>query len=417
MHVTFALLLLMMHKMHGADIHTVLIVVGLLLLLGLLTDALGRRTKLPRVTLLFIFGFLLGPEVANLLPAVTQDWFGLIASIALLLVGFSLGGKMTLATLRRNGKTVLYISTSVVIVTVLLVAGGLYLVGTPLVLAILLAGIATATDPAATLDVIDESDATGQFSDTLMGVVSIDDAWGLIVFSALLAIAGFMQGDQFGVTLVLTAIWELAGALLLGVMLGFPMAYMSNRLPPGKTLFLEVLGMVLLCGGLAMYFEVSYLLSSMVLGLVVANFAEYHERSFYEIEEIEWPFMILFFVLTGASLEIDSLVSIGTLVLSFVVLRTLARAIGAFPGAALADAPNSIKQWIGLALLPQAGVAVGMALIAANEFPSMAETIIQVVVVATIVFEVVGPMMTRYCLGQVGEVRPSYADDTTLHRR
>jgi len=113
--------------------------------------------------------------------------------------------------------------------------------------------------------------------------------------------------------------------------------------------------------------------------------------------------MILFFVLTGASLELDSLASVGTLALAFIVLRALARAVGAIPGAYLAKAPQSIKHWIGLGLLPQAGVAVGMALIAAKEFPDIAETVIQVVVVATIVFEIIGPLVTRYCLEQVGD--------------
>ncbi len=391
--------------MHSTDIHTVFIVVGMLFLLGLLTDSIGRRTKLPRVTLLFVFGFLLGPEVSNLLPAATQGWFGLIANIALLLVGFSLGGKMTLSTLRRNGKCVLYVSTSVVMITVIVVSGGLSLIGAPLTLAILLAGIATATDPATTLDAINETNAEGEFTDTLVGVVSIDDAWGLIVFSALLAAVSLGNGDHSGVTLMITAVWELVGAVILGLVLGFPMAYMSSRLPAGKTLLLEVLGMVLLCGGLAMYLEVSYLLSAMVLGMVVANFAEHQERSFYEVEEIEWPFMILFFVLTGASLQLDSLSSIWSLVLAFVVLRTLARALGAIPGAKLANAPTSVKHWIGLCLLPQAGVAVGMALIAATEFPDIADTIIQVVVVATIVFELIGPIVTRMCLVKAGETR------------
>jgi len=388
---------------HNPQVHTVLIVIGLLLLLGLLTDATGRLTKLPRVTLLFIFGFLLGPGALNLLPAATQEWFGLIASIALLLIGFSLGGKMTLSTLRKNGRTVLYVSTSVVLFSVFIVAGGLVLIGATLTLALVLAGIATATDPAATLDVIDETNASGQFTDTLVGVVSIDDAWGLIVFSALLAAAGLLQGEQGSVLLVFGAVWELLGAISLGLILGFPMAYMSSRLPAGKTLLLEVLGMVLLCGGLAMYLEVSYLLSTMVLGMVVANFAEHQERSFYEIEEIEWPFMILFFVLTGASLELDSLASVSSLAVAFIVLRTLARAAGAIPGAILAGSHESVKHWIGLGLLPQAGVAVGMALIAANEFPEIAETVIQVVVVATIVFEIIGPLVTRFCLERVGD--------------
>jgi len=391
--------------MSGTGIHTFLIVVGLLLLLGLATDAIGRRTKLPRVTLLFLFGFLLGPEISNLLPGVTLGWFSLIANIALLLVGFSLGGKMTLSSLRQNGKSVLYISASVVLITVLVVSGGLSLIGVPLSLAILLSGIATATDPAATLDVIEQTSAKGRFTDTLVGVVSIDDAWGLIVFSGLLALVNLLHGGHDGAAFLLMAVWELVGAVVLGVLIGLPMAYMSSRLPAGKTMLLEVVGMVFLCGGLALYFEVSYLLSAMILGVVVANLAEHQERPFYEIEEIEWPFMILFFVLTGASLELQSLSSLWLLVIAYIGLRGLARAVGAMPGAWLANSPTTVKSWIGMALLPQAGVAVGMALIAAAQFPDIADSLIQVVVVATIIFEIVGPIVTRYCLIKVGDAQ------------
>jgi len=192
--------------MHHTDIYTLFIVVGLLLLLGLATDSIGRQTKLPRVTLLFIFGFLLGPNGIDLLPDVTKDWFSLIANVALLMVGFSLGGKITRSSLRRNGKAVLYISTSVVLLTVAIVGGGLALLGFPITLALLLAGIATATDPAATLDGIEETGSAGQFTDTLLGVVSIDDAWGLIVFSALLAVVNLLDGQGSAIMLMGTRI-------------------------------------------------------------------------------------------------------------------------------------------------------------------------------------------------------------------
>jgi len=389
--------------MHNAEIHLILIVVGSILLLGVLTDALGRFTKLPRVSLLFVFGFLLGPEVTGLLPAVTNNWFSLIASAALILVGFSLGGKMTFSTIKRNGITVLWVSTSVVFTTVIIMTTGLLWIGAPLTLALLLAGIATATDPAATLDVIEETESGGQFTQTLEGVVSIDDAWGLVAFSTLLALVSVLGGEQNVDAYLISAVWEIFGAVLLGILLGFPMAAITSRLRPGKTMLLEVLGMTLLCGGLAQYLNVSYLLSAMVLGMVVANFAEHCEQSFYEIEEIEWPLMILFFVLTGASLNLDSISAVWPIVLAYVLLRTLARAIGCYPGAVVANAIPSVKRWLGLALLPQAGIAVGMALIAAAQFPGLADTVIQVVVVATIVFEVIGPIITRISLIKSGE--------------
>lgn len=388
------------------EISMLFIVIGSLLLLGLATDFLGRQTTLPRVTLLFVFGFLLGPAGFNFLPEISGDWFPLVANTALLLVGFLLGGKLTGAAIRENGKVVLGVSLSVVVVTVLIVGLGLTLIGAPLVIALLLAGIATATDPAATLDVISETKAKGTFTDTLQGVVSIDDAWGLLFFSGLLAAVHYLNESGGSMEVVLSALWELAGAVGLGAVLGFPMAYISGRIKPGQPTLLEALGMVLLCGGLASWLDVSYLLSVMVLGFVVANYAKHHEQAFHEIEDIESPFMILFFVLTGASLNLDSLSNAGFIAIAYIGLRIIARLIGAWPGAKLSGASPTVSKWMGFSLLPQAGVATGMALIASAQFPELGETLLSIVVVATIFFEIVGPICTRISLKKAGDTAP-----------
>ena len=388
----------------GTEIATILIGIGSLLLLGLATDYLGRKTALPRVTLLFLFGFLLGPGAFDLLPKDASDWMPLITNISLLLVGFLLGGKITRANTIENGMVVLSVSISVVLTTLILVAGGLLLIGIPGIVAILLGGIATATDPAATLDVIKENKASGKFTDTLQGIVGIDDAWGLIVFSVVLAIAKTLSGEGASLEIVAYAMWELGGAIVLGILLGIPMSLAVGRVKPGQPTLLEALGMVLLCGGIAQYIGVSYLLSAMVLGVVVTNFAKHHERPFHELEDIEWPFMVLFFTLTGASLELSMLSSIAIPILGYIVFRCIARFVGCWPGAVLAGSSDSVKKWMGGALLPQAGVAMGMALIAAAQFPQYADTIIPVVVVATMFFELIGPVFTKLGLAKAGDL-------------
>ena len=276
------------------------ITLGGLLLLGLATDFLGHRTNLPRVTLLLLFGFLLGPSGFDLLPGISEHWFPLIANMALLMVSFLMGGKLAFSHGHGNVKWVFWISLSEVVVTATVLAAGLWLVGLPLIAALLLAGIGTATDPAATADVIDEAGANGPLTSTLVGVVAIDDAWGLVVFSILLALAQTLSGSGATQEILLHGAWELCGAALLGILLGVPMAYLSGRIKPGQPTLVEALGIVFLVGGLALWLEVSFLLSAMVLGLVVARRARHHEQPFHAIENIEWPFMILFFVLAGA---------------------------------------------------------------------------------------------------------------------
>jgi hypothetical protein len=177
------------------DLHFALLALGGLLLVGLLTDEIGRRTHLPRVTLLIVFGALAGPDAFDLLPKGLLDWYEFFASVALTMVAFLLGGTLSRVALREHGKTILVISVSVVCVTVIVVSAGLLAIGAPVVLALLLAGIATATAPAAIRDVVRQLDAKGSFSKVLLGIVAVDDAWGLIAFSLLLVAAKAISGD------------------------------------------------------------------------------------------------------------------------------------------------------------------------------------------------------------------------------
>lgn len=388
---------------HASDVSTLFVSLGGLLLIGLAADFIGRRTALPRVSLLIVMGFFLGPGGLSILPHHARDWMPVVANIALLLVGFLLGGKLTRANTLENGVVVLFVSVSVVVITSFFVTTGLLLLGIPLTLALLLGGVATATDPAATLDVIRESRASGRFTDTLQGIVAIDDAWGLLAFTLMLAVVNLLSGTTGSWLVISSALWELGGAFFLGIALGFPMAYMSGRIKPGQPTLLEAMGMVLLCGGIALYLEVSYILASMVLGVVVTNFARHHERPFHEIEDIEWPFMVLFFTLTGASLTFDSLSSVWIPAMGYIAFRIAGRYIGCWPGAAFAGAIPSVRIWMGGALLPQAGVATGMALIAADQFAHLADTIIPVVIIATIFFELIGPICARISLRKSGD--------------
>jgi len=381
----------------------ILVVLGALLLLGLATDFLGRATSLPRVTLLMLFGVLLGNGGLGVLPESTADWFPLITNMALLLVGFLLGGKISVRELSRNGKDVLYLSLSVVLVTVSVVAGGLLLFGVSLTVALLFAAIATATDPAATMDVVKESGSQGKFTQTLLGIVAIDDAWGLIVFSIILAWVQFLGGVGEPAAAILGGARELFGSIALGLAIGIPSAFLTGRIKRGEPTLVEALGVVFLCGGLAGYFHVSFLLTAMVLGATVSNLARHHEQPFHAIEDIEWPFMILFFVLTGASLQFEQLGPVLPLALLYIGLRTLGRLVGTWPGAQFAGSEPGLGRWMGIALLPQAGVANGMALLASAAIPDLRSTLLPVTIIATVFFELAGPIATRRVLRKVGD--------------
>lgn len=385
----------------GVHIH--LIALGALLLVGLLTDEIGRRTRLPRVTLLVLFGIAAGPSGFDLLPTALQDWYEFLASAALTMVAFLLGGKLSLARLRSHGKIILALSLAVVALTALLVGIGLIALGTPLVIALLLAGIATATAPAATQDVVRQMRAKGPFTDILLGVVAVDDIWGLVIFSLLLVVAKAVTGDGTAAVLAHGA-WELGGALAVGAAVGLPAAYLTGRLRRGEPIQSEALGVVFLCAGLAIWLGVSFLLAGMVAGAIVVNLAKHHNRPFHEIEHVEWPFMILFFVLAGASLHLDSINEIGLIGLAYIVLRSVSRVLGGWIGGTIAGAPVLYCRWIGLALIPQAGVALGMALVAGTHFPDLREEVLAITIGTMVVFELAGPFLTQMALRKVEEV-------------
>jgi Kef-type K+ transport system membrane component KefB len=383
-----------------------LITLGVLLLLGLATDVIGRRTRLPRVTLLLIFGFAIGPAGLGFLCPTEEKWFSIVADMALIMIGFLLGEKFTLSSLREHGKLVLWLSVAEVVFTALVVFVGLLLIGLQMDIALLLAGIATATDPAATTDVVHETKADGVFTRTMLGIVAVDDAWGLIVFSLMLTAAHVFSGKGGSIVVpLLTGAWELGGAFLVGIGLGIPMAYLTGRIKTGEPTLIEALGLVFLCGGIAIWLKVSFLLASMVLGCVVANLARHHTRPFHAIEGIEWPFMILFFVLAGASLHTEMLFQIGYVGSAYIILRIIGRLLGGWTGGYISHARPFMRRWMGMVLMPQAGVALGMALVAIEHNPDFSTIILPVVIASTILFEVIGPLLTRTGLVHVGEVR------------
>lgn len=384
------------------ETHFALLAIGGLLLAGLVADEVGRRTRLPRVTLLIMFGVIAGPSALDLIPASLSNSYEFLASIALTMVAFLLGGTLTKAKLSNNGQAILAVSVSVVILTAMLVFLGLIAIGTSTLLALLLAGIATATAPAATRDAVRQIRAKGDFTDTLLGVVAVDDAWGLIMFSILLVIASAVAGNASWEALG-QGLWELGGAFVVGAAIGLPAAFLTGRLQSGEPMQAEALGLVLVCAGLSTWLGVSFLLAGMVAGAIVANLARHHNRPFHEIEHIDWPFMVLFFVLSGASLHVDGLSQIGGLGIAYIILRIVSRVIAGWLGATWSGAPVQHRRWIGLALTPQAGVALGMTLVAVGHFPELKETLIAVTIGTTVFFELIGPALTQLALRKVGE--------------
>jgi Kef-type K+ transport system membrane component KefB len=381
-----------------------LLVVGVCLLVGFAAHVLGRRVHLPRVTLLLLIGFLAGPSVLNLASAELTQWFPLAAHLALSVVGFRLGERFLGKTLRETGTTVLSVSLAEVLAAAGSVLAVLLLLGFSLPTALLFAAVAPASAPATTLDVIKEANSKGPVTDTVLGVVAIDDAWGVVLFSLLLVIAQAITGQSASATILIEGGREVFGGMLLGVAIGLPMAWLTGRLRPGELTLIEALGFVFLCSGLAIRFGLSHILACMAMGVTVSNLATHHERPFHAIENVEQPLLIVFFLLAGFDFDASQLQNAGLLGVAYVAARSVGLVAGGYAGGSITGAPPAVRTHTGWCLLPQAGVALGLALIVSERYPELGAQVLSVVVATTIVFEILGPILTRFTLSHAGEI-------------
>jgi Kef-type K+ transport system membrane component KefB len=382
---------------------------GGVLLLGLFTSAVSERTFLPRVTMLILFGVLIGDQGVGILPTFFSQHFNVVADLTLMMVGFLLGGKLCKTTFENSAKKIIIISVATVIVTALSVTLGLVFFGVDSKLAILLGTIASATAPAAIIDVVKESKIDNQFTDTLLSVVALDDVWALLLFAVSMAIVINLDAGSLDISFLASAAREIIGAIVLGVFFGVPSAYLSGRIRDGQPMMLEALGMVSLCGGAAIYFDVSYLIACIVMGAVVINLAKHHESPFHAIENIESLFLIVFFIVAGTSLELQMLMNIGYLGVAYIILRCAGKYFGAWIGTTISAPQEKPMRWMRFALLPQAGVSIGMALVATSRFPEYQPILITIVVGSTVFFELVGPIYTRISIRGASDAKDGEA--------
>lgn len=379
------------------------VVLGLLLLGGYVAYLTSVKAAIPRVTVLLLVGVVCGPSVLDIVPSAIVDWFPLVSQLALAMVGFLLGESFAGKRLKETGRVALVISVVKALLPIAVVLPAVRLVGGSWVLAILLSGVATATAPAAVLETIHETRSKGPLTNTVRQVVAIDDAWCIMLFSILLAWAQAITQSGSPMDNLYEGFWEIGMAVLLGVALGVPMAWLTGRIRSGETTLVEAAGFVFVCAGLADLIGASYLLATMTLGTVVANRSRAASRPFHAIERIEEPFLAIFFLLSGFKLELGALAPLGLVGATYVVARMGTFIFGSWAAARAMHAKPNIRNNIGWCLMPQAGVALGLALLAERKLPSLDGQLLSLVIAATILFEITGPLLLRWRLTRAGE--------------
>lgn len=381
-----------------------LVWIGATLLTALAAQSLAQRMHVPRVTVLQLLGAVAGPELLDLMPEGASDSFGVIMQITLAMVGFLLGERISFRDLGQARES-LIISLVVTVVTAVVVTSAVLWLTDSWAAALVLGAISTAMAPAATLDVLQESGAKGHLTRLIYQVVAIDDAWCAILFSVVLVALTWMNGASDTGWLTLGhGLAEVSGSVVLGLALGFPMAWLTGRITPGEPMLLESIGFVLLAAGLAHRMGLSYLLTCMTLGVVVANTAHHHVRPFRSIRDIAFPFLALFFFMAGYKLEWSALPALGALGLLYIGSRVVGRLLGGYLGGTLAGSKAGIRRRIGPCMLPQAGVALGMTLVAVDRFPELSY-LLTLMVASTVLFGLIGPPVTLRQLKSAHETR------------
>ena len=413
-----------------------LLSLSIALLSGLLLSRLAKLLKLPAVTAYLVAGILVGPYVLGQLGVKGIGFISmesvhsmsLICDVALGFIAFSIGNEFRLSQLKKIGKQATIVGILQAVITTLVVDAaliGLHFIipnnQFPISAAIVLGAIASATAPAATLMVVKQYKAKGPVTDILLPVVALDDAVGLVIFAISFGVAkalnsGVVDGISVAVEPLLEVILSLALGVAMGVIFTFCERFFHSR---SKRMSISI-GFVILTIALSMLkFELfdgalhigfSPLLVCMMLGTIFCNICDFSEELMERVDRWTAPLFVLFFVLSGAELELSVFSSLIIVLIGivYILFRSAGKCSGAFVSAKLAKCDSNIVKYLGITLLPQAGVALGMASMAQSSPELGGEGIIiaNITLFAVLVYEIIGPMLTKIALLKSGDIKP-----------
>ena len=380
---------------------------AIMLFAGLLFGRLLKLVKLPNVTGYLIAGLVLGPFVTKILSAEQVESLSVISNMALAFIAFTVGLSFKRSYFKRVGMTPVVIALLEALVAVFLVQGALIAAGFDVAFSIVLGAIAAATAPAATIMVIKQYGAKGPVTDTLMAVVAIDDAVALVAFGFAVSIAGVISGNGGGNIFlsILQPLWQVFLSLLIGAVMGvlfkIPLRFFKKS---GNRLII-IIGFVFMTSALATLCGVSELLACMALGSIFCNISTESDSINDLCDFFTPPLFELFFVVSGAGLDVSVLPQIGVMGAIYVVVRCVGKYLGAFIGAKIMKAPDAVAKYIGPTLIPQAGVAIGLTIVAQSVVPHYAAQVRAVILCGTLIYELVGPAITKITLKKAGEIQ------------
>lgn len=389
----------------------VLLALSIAIAMGLLMSRLIKLIRLPDVTAYLIAGLLAGPYVLHVLTPEMNADLAIISNVALGFIAYSIGAEFKLSYLKEIGIKPIVITLFEGCVASLLVFAVLTAIGQPLPLCLALGAIAAATAPAATLMVVRQYRAHGPVSKMLLPVVAMDDALGLMLYAIMMAIArSLVDGSEPTVySLLIAPLLNIICSLGLGVVLGVALTavipFFKSR---GKKLALSIM-IVFAAVGLSETLDLSSLLVCMMVGASMINLSHQSHVMLEQVDRFTPPLFLLFFVLSGANLNISVLPTIGLVGVAYVLARAVGKMLGATMGALVEKCDKNIVRYLGFTLIPQAGVAIGMARMSMVSLPEYADVINAVVLSGTLIYELCGPVITKIALTKAGEIKTAKA--------
>jgi len=389
---------------------------GLIFVFGALTQWLSPKLHIPRVVGYLILGLIIGPEVLEFIPRKFVDNSHIITDLALSIIAVLVGAKLKVSNIKEHAKEVTYITIFQSIVTFVVVVIGFILMGGILnfpseqivFIALLLGGIATATDTAAPLVIVNELRARGVFTSTFLAIIALDDAISLIMFTLALTIGTSLIGTGAfeWVNLIDTVV-----LISLSTIIGVSAALINTEL---EKLFykhkgmetIATLGLIFIVYSLSEYWNLEPLFSAMVMGVVMINTSVEFDIVEEEIDaHLAEIIFMLFFIMSAMHLKFSAVFALPVAIELYVVLRLFGKISGSYIGAVISGSSSIVKKYMGIALIPQAGVAIGLALSIQKHdgLEDIAPIILNIVIATTLIHELMGPFMTKYSIQKSGE--------------
>ncbi len=399
-----------------------LLAVGALLIASFLGGRAANALHLPRVSGYLVAGLILSPSFTHVLPkAMITHGLSSITETVLGVIAYSIGGSLVYHRLKHLGRSILSITfiqtAGAFLFTALclrwclpfitdLSYTGLDVDRLHWAVALTIGAISAATAPGAVLAIISELRAKGPFTTTLLGVIALDDGLTIVFFALAGTIAHSLlnPGSASLAKVVLLPLWEIGLSVCLGTAAGLALKFLARLARRRESLLMVVLGIICFTSGLALVIHVSPLLSNMIAGFFIANLERRHHQLFNVVEQVEEPLFGLFFSLAGAHFDIEIIKAAGLLALFILFVRMAGKQIGTWAGARISNASPEVRKYLGLGLFPQAGVTVGLVLVAKDFFPvQVGDVVVNAVIASVILNELIAPPMVTFAIKRAGE--------------